>query len=172
LQWIAPSEKDTANGTLETRLWDAADQFRANSGLTAAQYSQPILGLIFLRFAEVRFVAQRTKLGKTAASSRRGSRTDDPAAYHSDGVLYLTPGARFDHLLTLPEAADVGKAVNEAMRDIEKHNPQLAGVLPKTYNLFTSTLLKELLKKVSEIPSTLDYDAFGRIYEYFLGEFA
>ena len=172
MQWIAPSEKDTANGTLETRLWDAADQFRANSGLTAAQYSQPVLGLIFLRFAEVRFVAQRTKLGKTVASSRRGSRVDDPAAYHADGVLYLTPGARFDHLLTLPEAADVGKAVNEAMRDIEKHNPQLAGVLPKTYNLFTSTLLKELLKKVSEIPSTLDYDAFGRIYEYFLGEFA
>ena len=58
------------------------------------------------------------------------------------------------------------------MRDIEKHNPQLAGVLPKTYNLFTSTLLKELLKKVSEIPATADYDAFGRIYEYFLGEFA
>jgi len=170
--WIAPSEKDTANGTLEKRLWDAADQFRANSGLTAAQYSQPVLGLIFLRFAEVRFAAQRAKLGKTVASSRRGSRMDDPAAYHADGVLYLTPGARFDHLLALPEAADVGKAINEAMRDIEKHNPQLAGVLPKTYNLFTSTLLKELLKKVSEIPSTLDYDAFGRIYEYFLGEFA
>ena len=54
------------------------------------------------------------------------------------------------------------------MRDIEKHNPQLAGVLPKTYHLFTSTLLKELLKKVSEIPATLNYDAFGRIYEYFL----
>ncbi len=170
--WIAPSEKDTANGTLEKRLWSAADQFRANSGLTAAQYSQPVLGLIFLRFAEVRFAAQRAKLDKAVASSRRGSRMDDPAAYHADGVLYLTPVARFDHLLALPEAADVGKAINDAMRDIEKYNPQLAGVLPKTYNLFTSTLLKELLKKVSEIPSTLDYDAFGRIYEYFLGEFA
>ena len=56
--------------------------------------------------------------------------------------------------------------------EIEQHNPTLAGVLPKTFNLFTSTLLKELLKKVSEIPATLDYDAFGRIYEYFLGEFA
>jgi type I restriction enzyme M protein len=172
MQWIAPFERDTANGTLEKRLWDAADQFRANSGLTAAQYSQPVLGLIFLRFAEVRFAAQRAKLDKTVASSRRGSRIDDSTAYHAIGVLYLTPGARFDHLLALPEAADVGKATNEAMRDIEKHNPQLAGVLPKTYNLFTSTLLKELLKKVSEIPSTLDYDAFGRIYEYFLGEFA
>jgi type I restriction-modification system DNA methylase subunit len=58
------------------------------------------------------------------------------------------------------------------MRDIEKYNPQLAGVLPKSYNIFTSTLPKELLKKVSEIPASLDYDAFGRIYEYFLGEFA
>jgi type I restriction enzyme M protein len=172
MQWIAPSEKNTANHTLEKRLWDAADQFRANSGLTAAQYSQPVLGLIFLRFAEVRFAAQRAKLTKLSASSRRGSRLDDPAAYHADGILYLTPAARFDHLLTLPEAADIGKAINDAMRDIEKNNQQLAGVLPKTYNLFTSTLLKELLKKVSEIPATLDYDAFGRIYEYFLGEFA
>ena len=172
MQWIAPSEKNTANHTLEKRLWDAADQFRANSGLTAAQYSQPVLGLIFLRFAEVRFAAQRAKLTKISASSRRGSRLDDPAAYHADGILYLTPAARFDHLLALPEAADVGKAVNDAMRDIEKNNQQLAGVLPKTYNLFTSTLLKELLKKVSEIPATLDYDAFGRIYEYFLSEFA
>lgn len=58
------------------------------------------------------------------------------------------------------------------MAEIEKHNPQLAGVLPRTYQIFTSTLLKELLKKVSEIPVSLDYDAFGRIYEYFLGEFA
>jgi type I restriction enzyme M protein len=172
MNWIAPSEKDRANTTLEKRLWDAADQFRANSGLTAAQYSQPVLGLIFLRFAEVKFSKQRAKFDKTVSSSRRGSRLDEPAAYHADGVLYLTRNARFDHLLALPEVADVGKAVNDAMRDIEKHNPQLAGVLPKTYNLFTSTLLKELLKKVSEIPSTLDYDAFGRIYEYFLGEFA
>ncbi len=101
-----------------------------------------------------------------------GGRLDDPAAYHAEGVLYLAPHARFDHLLALPEGGDVGKAVNEAMRDIEKQNPHLAGVLPKTFNLFTSTLLKELLKKVSEIPATADYDAFGRIYEYFLGEFA
>ncbi len=170
--WIAPSEKDTANGTLEKRLWDSADQFRANSGLKAQEYSGPILGIIFLRFAEVRFAAQRAKLEKASASSRRGSRVDDPAAYHAEGILYLAPNARFDFLLNLPEAADIGAKVNDAMRDIEKHNPQLAGVLPKTYNLFTSTLLKELLKKVSEIPATVDYDAFGRIYEYFLGEFA
>lgn len=172
MQWVAQSEKDTANDALEKRLWDAADQFRANSGLKSQEYSAPVLGLIFLRFAEVRFSAQRVKLEKTASSSRRGSRVDEPAAYHADGILYLVPNARFDFLLALPEAANIGAKVNEAMRDIEKHNPQLAGVLPKTYNLFTSTLLKELLKKVSEIPATVDYDAFGRIYEYFLGEFA
>jgi len=170
--WIAPSEKDAASASLEKRLWDAADQFRANSGLKAQEYSGPILGLIFLRFAEVRFAAQRAKLEKAGASSRRASRIDEPAAYHAQNVLYLSPEARFDYLLSLPEASDIGAKVNSAMREVEKHNPQLAGVLPKTYNLFASTLLKELLKKISEIPATLDFDAFGRIYEYFLGEFA
>jgi type I restriction enzyme M protein len=172
MHWVASSEKDTATATLEKRLWDAADQFRANSGLKSQEYSAPVLGLIFLRFADVRFVAQRTKLEGAGASSRRGSRVDEPTAYHAEGILYLPADARFDYLLNRPEAEDIGAKVNAAMRDIEKHNPQLAGVLPKTYNLFTSTLLKELLKKVSEIPATVDYDAFGRIYEYFLGEFA
>ncbi len=172
MHWIAPTDKNTATATLEKRLWDAADQFRANSGLKPQEYSGPILGLIFLRFAEVRFALVYKKLSAVTTSSRRGSRVSEPAAYHAESALYLTLEARFDYLLSLPEAANIGGKVNAAMRDIEKHNPQLAGVLPKTYNLFTSTLLKELLKKVSEIPANLDYDAFGRIYEYFLGEFA
>jgi type I restriction enzyme M protein len=172
VHWVAPTEKDTTAGTLERRLWDAADQLRANSGLKAQEYSGPILGIIFLRFADVRFAAQRARLGKAGASSRRGSRVDEPAAYHAEGILYLSPDARYDFLLGLPEGENVGAKINEAMREIEKHNPQLAGVLPKSYNLFTSTLLKELLKRVSEIPATTEYDAFGRIYEYFLGEFA
>ena len=172
MRWIAPSEKDAASATLEKRLWDAADQFRANSGLKAQEYSGPILGLIFMRFAEARFAALRDKLQAAGSSSRRGSRVDDPAAYQAEGVLYLAPEARYDALLALPEVADIGAKVNDAMRAIEKHNPQLAGVLPKTYYLFTPTLLKDLLKKVSEIPVSLDFDAFGRIYEYFLGEFA
>jgi type I restriction enzyme M protein len=172
MHWIAPSEKNTATAALEKRLWDAADQFRANSGLKAQEYSAPVLGLIFLLFAEVRFAAQRAKLEQVTTSSRRGSRLDEPAAYHAEGILYLPAEARFDYLLNLPEAVNIGAKLNEAMREIEKHNPQLSGVLPRSYYLFTSTLLKELLKKVSEIPATMDYDAFGRIYEYFLGEFA
>src|SRR5512133_2057281 len=89
MNWIAPSEKDTATTTLEKRLWDAADQFRANSGLKPQEYSGPILGLIFLRFAEVRFAVQRGKLEAAGTSSRRGSRVDEPAAYHAEGILYL-----------------------------------------------------------------------------------
>src|SRR3990167_3736066 len=173
MHWIALAEKNIANDALEKRLWNAADQFRANSGLTAAQYSAPVLGLIFLLFAETRFAKRRAELESVGASSRRAtSRTDEPAAYHAEGVIFLPQAARFDHLLNLPEGANVGQAINDAMAEIEKHNPQLAGVLPRTYQIFTSTLLKELLKKVSEIPVSLDYDAFGRIYEYFLGEFA
>ena len=170
--WIAPSEKNDDSAALEKSLWDAADQFRANSGLKAQEYSGPILGLIFLRFAEMRFNTKLEELKKNSGSSRQKSRVDDPTAYHAANVLYLSPKARFEYLLTLPERSDIGGEINTAMREIEKHNPQLAGVLPKTFNIFTSALLKNLLKKFSEIPITLEFDAFGRIYEYFLGAFA
>jgi type I restriction enzyme M protein len=172
MHWIAPTEKDTATSVLEKNLWDSADQLRANSGLKAQEYSVPVLGLIFLLFADVRFSDQHARLEAVRSSSRRGSRVDDPTAYHAEGVLYLPTESRFSYLLDLPEGENIGGKVNDAMREIEKHNPQLAGVLPRTYHLFTSTLLKELLKKVSEIPASMEYDAFGRIYEYFLGAFA
>lgn len=102
MHWIAPSEKDTDNAALEKRLWSAADQFRANSGLKSQEYSAPVLGLIFLRFAEVRFAAQRAKLEKASTSARRGSRLDEPAAYHAEGILYPPAKARFDYLLNTP----------------------------------------------------------------------
>ena len=139
--WIAPSEKDQANDTLEKRLWAAADQFRANSGLSAAQYSQPVLGLIFLRFAEVRFARQRAKL-----------ETPSPAAYHADGILFLQPHTRFDFLLSLPEATDIGGKVNDAKRDIEKHNPQLAGVLPKTSTFSPAPCSRSCSRKSPKFP--------------------
>jgi type I restriction enzyme M protein len=170
--WIAASSKDAEVSLLEKNLWDVADQFRANSGLKAQEYSGPLLGLIFLRFAEARFSIQREKLIKAGGSARRGNLADDADAYLADGILFLPVEARFQHLLTLPEGANIGEKVNDAMRAIEQHNPKLAGVLPKTYNIFTGTLLKELLKKISEIPADLSFDAFGRIYEYFLGAFA
>ena len=68
MQWVAPSAKDTATETLEKSLWDAADQLRANSGLSSQQYSRPVLGLIFLRFAEVRFAKRRSELEQESAA--------------------------------------------------------------------------------------------------------
>ena len=79
MQWIAPSEKDTGTETLENRLWAAADQLRANSRLTSAQYSQPVLGLIFLRFAEVRFLAKRAGLEKQGGPAAEAPASTTPA---------------------------------------------------------------------------------------------
>jgi type I restriction enzyme M protein len=176
MHWIAPSSKDTGTATLEKRLWAAADELRANSGLKAGQYSQPVLGLIFLRFADVRFTACRATLEK-AVTGRRGSRVDDAGSYHAAGVLFLPPEARFSMLLDYPEGGDkkgrlLGRALDDAMRAVERDNPQLGGVLPKTYQQFNARLLKELLKTFSTIPMDLEGDSFGQIYEYFLGEFA
>ena len=102
---------------MEKRLWDAADQFRANSGLKSQEYFAPVLGVIFLRFT-----AQRAKLEKAGASSRRGSRVDEPAAYHAAGILFLPAEARFDYLLSRPEAENIGAKVNAASYYDDLHN--------------------------------------------------
>jgi type I restriction enzyme M protein len=170
--WVAPPERDQGRAAMEKNLWEAADQFRANSGLKAQEYSGPILGLIFLRFADARFTLQWQQLKDAGGSERRGSREEDPNAYQSQGLLYLPPGARYRELLELPEGSDIGEKLNAAMGLIEASNSKLAGVLPRSYNLFTPQLLTSLLKRISEIPTDLEFDAFGRIYEYFLGEFA
>ncbi len=175
MRWVAPSEKDAGTAALEKRLWSAADELRANSGLTAAQYSQPVLGLIFLRFADAKFAARRAELQK-GATGRRGSRVDDVGSYHAAGVIFLPSEARFAALLEYPEGGrdgkSLGQAVDDAMRATERENPQLSGVLPKTFQAFNARLLKELLKTFSTIPVDLEGDSFGKIYEYFLSEFA
>ena len=172
MKWIALSAKDATSASFEKNLWNAADQFRANSGLKAQEYAAPILGLIFLRFAEVRFLQKQTELAQQALSARAAATMDLRLAYAAASILFLPEYARFQHLLTLPEGDDVGKALNNAMKGIEQENIQLAGTLPQTYHLFEIGLLKGLLRKIAEIPDTLDFDAFGRVYEYFLGEFA
>ena len=172
MKWIALSAKDATSASFEKNLWNAADQFRANSGLKAQEYAAPILGLIFLRFAEVRFLQKQTELAQQALSARAAATMDLRLAYAAASILFLPEYARFQHLLKLPEGDDVGKALNNAMKGIEQENIQLAGTLPQTYHLFEIGLLKGLLRKIAEIPDTLDFDAFGRVYEYFLGEFA
>jgi type I restriction enzyme M protein len=153
---------------LQTRLWEAADSLRANSGLRSSEYSTPVLGLIFLRYADLRFAAAHEEFEDKGS----GRRSIGPADYHAQGVLYLHEPARFDHLLNLPEGADLGKAVNDAMRAIENANPDLKGVLPRAYSSLPNDVLAELLRLLSQLPESIEGDGFGLIYEYFLGQFA
>lgn len=137
MQWIAPSGNDSAT-TLEKNLRAAADQFCVNSGLEAQEYSSSIFRLISLHFAEVHFEKRPRALEKAGSSSIRGSRVDDSANYEAESLIYLSPEGRFSWLLTLPESKDIGAKLYSAMRDIEKHNTRLAGVLHKTCNFLTT----------------------------------
>ena len=153
----------------EKRLWEAADQLRANSSLTAQEYSRPVLGLIFLKYADHRFTEAEKDLAKVDVSSRR---TIGKLDYQAKGVMYLPENARYSYLISLPEGSDIGKAINQAMDSTEAENEDLRGVLPREYIIFENTLLFELLKIFNGIPMDVEGDVFGKIYEYFLGKFA
>jgi type I restriction enzyme M protein len=158
-----------ANTTeIEKKLWEAADDLRANSKLKASEYSVPVLGLIFLRFADTKFARAEAQVKAGASGRRQPGRID----YQAQGVLYLPPEARWATLLDLPEGADLGKAINDAMRRIEEANEDLRDVLPKSYNRLDNRVLVSLLKNFNAIPMDIEGDAFGKIYEYFLGKFA
>src|SRR3989337_454729 len=158
-----------ANHTdIEKELWVAADELRANSKLKGSEYSVPVLGLIFLRYADHKFTQAEQELDKESTGRREIGKTD----YQTKGVLYLPEKARFKTLLDLPEGADIGREINEAMKAIEAENKDLKDVLPKTYNRLGNSMLVELLKLMASIPMDIEGDAFGKIYEYFLGKFA
>ncbi len=156
------------NNQIEKRLWDAADELRANSKLKSSEYSIPVLGLIFLRYADHKFSAAQKELEGKGTGRRQIGKSD----YQAKGVLYLPDTARFQKLLKLPEGTNIGQAINDAMRAIELENPDLKDVLPKTYNRLENSSLVELLKIMASIPMDIEGDAFGKIYEYFLGKFA
>ena len=156
------------NNQIEKRLWDAADEMRANSKLKSSEYSIPVLGLIFLRYADQKFAAAQKELEGKGTGRRQIGKSD----YQAKNVLYLPEAARFQKLLQKPEGANIGQAINDAMRAIEGENPDLKDVLPKTYNRLENSSLVELLKIMASIPMDIEGDAFGKIYEYFLGKFA
>jgi type I restriction enzyme M protein len=160
-----------ANHTeIEKKLWASADELRANSHLKSSEYSVPVLGLIFLRFADQRFAHIERELNATVHVGSR--RTIGKADYQARGVMYLPAQARFSYLLRLPEGENIGKAINDAMKAIEAENEELHGVLPTNYTQLNSDTLVALLKTFSEIPMDIEGDIFGKIYEYFLGKFA
>lgn len=159
------------NNEIEKRLWDAADQLRANSKLSASEYSVPVLGLIFLRFADHKFTIAKNNIESELRNknSRMKIRKEH---YQAKGVLYIPEEARFSHLLNLPEGANIGRAVNDSMKAIEAENEELKDVLPKTYNRLENDVLVALIKNFSNIQIDIEGDVFGKIYEYFLGNFA
>ena len=158
------------NSTIEKKLWDAADSLRTNSKLKSSEYATPVLGLIFLRFADYRFTLAKEKIDKQFENSRRMPSQID---YQKMGVLYVPETARYSCLLQLPESEDIQQAVINAMKDIETENPSLKDVLPKQYKRVPKDILISLLKTFSEIDMEENNgDTFGAIYEYFLGKFA
>lgn len=160
---------------LENELWDAADQLRANSKLTAAEYSMPVLGLIFLRHADNRFKAYLPDIEADIPDRVPAAQREAliKLGFQGKAAIYLPEKARFDRIANLPQGADVGTVIDEAMDVIEEEYEVLKGALPRGYSTFEPDLLADLVK-IFDRPAikAATGDVFGRIYEYFLNKFA
>ena len=163
---------------LKDKLWHSADMLRAGAHLSANQYGQPILGIIFLRYADILFKQHQKKI-EAEYNKHKGSRSERPfkdIAIEACG-FFLPECAYFDYLNNAPDDANKAVLVKEAMEAIEKENAKMDGVLPKeVYGHLVPSEEPELLSKIirvfKDIPEDISIDLFGEIYEYFLGEFA
>ncbi len=159
---------------IERRLWTAADTLRANSNYASNEYFLPVMGLIFLRHAYSRFLS--VKDGIEAMLPKRGSKTRalTKEDFSQKSAIFLRPKAQFDNLVALPGGGRRARALIEAMESIEKDYENLRGVLPKNeYQELDDDVLGQLLRTLN--PDELKKasgDVFGRIYEYFLTQFA
>lgn len=151
---------------LSRRLFKAADQLWANTTLRPDQYAQPVLALIALRQMEAKFELVDAEL----APKFTGRLKPTPADYQARGAIYLPEVARYSYLLGLPESAKLAEALNTAMKAIVDNNPDLAGVLPQAYGALPDAVLRELMRLLA--PLQIDGDAYGMIFEYFMGAFA
>lgn len=166
---MAKTSKTESKTSYQEELWNAADKLRAQSSLKTNEFSTPVLGLIFLKYADYRFADAIKKLppqsGRSAVSLKD--------RVQQLGVLFMPEQARYDYLLSRPESENIAKAVNDAMSLVEQQNKILEGVLPKNYQRLGNSLLRDLLKQFNAIQmDKIQGDAFGKIYEYFLGKFA
>ncbi len=160
---------------LEKELWDAADSLRANSKMTAAEYKDPLLGLVLLRFAQNRYEDAKIQIEEQLpvnprTGKQRAATKDD---YAAAGAIMLPESSKYDYLADLPESEDLAQAINNAMKQIEAEYPDLAGILPKSYQEFSDALLKDLVRVFnSDSVRNAKGDVFGRIYEFFLMKFS
>jgi type I restriction enzyme M protein len=158
---------------LESELWESADLLRQGSKLSSQEYCMPVLGLIFLRYAYSRFKYVEAEILKDRPVRNGRVLPVESSDFKQKSAIFLPEKARYDYLLNLPDDADCGKAVNEAMELIEAESTQLKGILPKTYTSFRNDLLKELLRIFNNSAlNEINDDILGRIYEYFLNKFA
>ena len=163
---------------LKDNLWHAADVLRAGAHLAANKYGQPILGLIFLRYADILFKQHKDEIEKEYArlAGTRMEKTKKEIAIEKCG-FFLPECAYYDYINDSPDTAAKASVVKKAMEEIEKENPKMEGVLPKdVYAQLVPDEEPELLSSIvrifKDIPETCTVDIFGEIYEYFLGNFA
>ncbi len=159
---------------IENRLWTAADTLRANSNYASNEYFLPVMGLVFLRHAYSRYLSVKDKIVESLP--KRGGKTRDLTKedFSQQSAIYLRPEAQFDHLVALPDSADRAKAIIAAMESIEADYDGLRGVLPKAeYQELDNDVLGQLLRTLNpDELKKVSGDVFGRIYEYFLTQFA
>ncbi len=159
---------------IEKRLWGAADTLRANSNYASNEYFLPVMGLIFLRHAYSRFLAVKDGIAATLPTRGGKPRALSKADFSQKGAIFLRPEAQFDYLVALSDADDRARKVIEAMESIERDYHSLAGVLPKSeYPELDNAVLGQLLRTLNpDELKRVSGDVFGRIYEYFLTQFA
>jgi type I restriction enzyme M protein len=171
-----PSKKAAVNGTgagFEAKLWAAADALRNN--MDAAEYKHVLLGLIFLKYISDAFEAKHAEL---AAQKAQGADAEDPDEYRAVNIFWVPPEARWAYLKSMAPQPTIGQLVDDAMTAIERDNPSLKAVLPKDYARpgLDKQRLGQLINLVSDIalgaPTDRAKDTLGRVYEYFLSQFA
>jgi len=155
---------------IEKTLFAAADKMRG--AMDPGEYKHVALGLLFLRYVSAAFEAKRAEFAEQEFVD-----LEDPEEYQAESVFWVPEAARWDRLAANAKAADIGVQVDDAMREIERENPSLQDALPKVFgraNLDRSivTGLIEMFTNLELHGTRADFDLIGRIYEYFIGEFA
>jgi len=168
---MAKKNSNGANLGFEQTLWQAADKLRSN--MDAAEYKHVVLGLIFLKYISDAFSELHNKLEKDKFAD-----PEDPDEYRAENVFWVPPEARWDYLEGRAKDPEIGKLIDDAMFAIERDNPDLKGVLPKDYarEALSKPRLGELISLIGTIglgdKESRKKDLLGRVYEYFLGQFA
>ncbi|MCP4168353.1 MAG: N-6 DNA methylase [Chloroflexi bacterium] len=159
---------------IEKRLWSAADTLRANSTYASNEYFLPVMGLIFLRHAYSRFLGVKDDIVAGLPTRSGVTRALTKEDFSQRSAIFLRPKAQFDYLVALTDSDDRARAIIEAMESIESDYENLRGVLPKgEYQELDNDVLGQLLRTLNpDELKRVSGDVFGRIYEYFLTQFA